>query len=251
MSPHYLCCLAKDMRLPCMHWEPRGLANSDKALCQLAPLCAGNTASTHDWAVVTARIASQDWVLTLRRCLCPGRQLSAPHSHACQHQCLVAAQTLHVAGGTFAAAGPPAAHGTQADARINQSATTSGRCLDQAVTARCPPRAGTFANTSAASPFAAAWAGAPDAVIYATANGSRVGALLALTQPAFDAAASKLTFAVRLVPAEAAALALAGGASARVRCYQCKTRTLVHVMGVSGPLRLFRLGVVPAAGLSA
>lgn len=53
--------------------------------------------------------------------------------------------------------------------------------------------------------------------MYATANGSRVGALLALSQPAFDAVAGKLTFAVRLVPAEAAALALAGGASARVR----------------------------------
>ena len=100
---------------------------------------------------------------------------------------------------------------------MHQSATTSCRPLNQAVTARCSPRAGTFANTSAASPFAAAWAGAPDAVMYAAANGSRVGALLALSQPAFDAAAGKLTFVVRLVPAEASALALAGGASARVR----------------------------------
>ena len=86
--------------------------------------------------------------------------------------------------------------------------------------ASCPPGAGTFANTSAASPFASAWAGAPDALMYATANGSRIGALLAMSQPAFDVAAGKLTFAVRVLPADAAALALAGGATARVRCQQ-------------------------------
>lgn len=114
---------------------------------------------------------------------------------------------------------------------MHQSATTSCRPLNHAKTARCPPRAGTFANTSAASPFAAAWAGAPDAVMYAAANGSRVGALLALSQPAFDAAAGKLTFAVRLVPAESAALALAGGASARVRLLPVQTRALVSVVG--------------------
>ena len=63
--------------------------------------------------------------------------------------------------------------------------------------------------------------------MYATANGSRVGALLALSQPAFDAAAGSLVFAVRLLPADVAALALSGGATARVRSHQRLCSTLI------------------------
>ncbi|KAK9844073.1 hypothetical protein WJX81_003775 [Elliptochloris bilobata] len=74
---------------------------------------------------------------------------------------------------------------------------------------------GTFANVSAGAPFAPAWAGSPDAVMYATANGSRVSALLALSEPVFNAEAGKMTFAVRLLLSNAAQLSLSGGATAR------------------------------------
>jgi len=61
------------------------------------------------------------------------------------------------------------------------------------------------------------WAAAPDALMYASRNGSSATTLVQLSQPAYDAEAGRLTFAVRMLPADAAQLATAGGVTARVR----------------------------------
>ena len=57
--------------------------------------------------------------------------------------------------------------------------------------------------------------------MYVTRDGSVVKALLKLSQPVYDATTGQLTFTVRVLPADAQQLSVAGGVTARVRCLLC------------------------------
>ena len=85
------------------------------------------------------------------------------------------------------------------------------------------------------APFAAVWAAAPDALVYATRNGSSATALVQLSQPAYDAESGRLTFAVRMLPADAAQLATAGGVTARVRLLPACRSTMQPVLLAASP----------------
>lgn len=80
--------------------------------------------------------------------------------------------------------------------------------------------------------------------MYASRNGSSATTLVQLSQPAYDAEAGRLTFAVRMLPADAAQLATAGGVTARVRllpaALACSQRLDWRPPGILAPARLAR-----------